>query len=93
MVRFQSQAVLRRMKDTGPLSLVGVTVDSTFFPRRQPTRDKHGRFSLTRGKVALAPLTAVEAPTGSEAAAISMVEAAEVWNGPHSPHLPEDADR
>jgi len=87
MVRYQSQAVLSRTKATGPLTLVGVTLDSTFYPK-QP-RDAKGRFMLTRGKVALAPLTAVEADSAVEAAPISMDEAAEVWNGRHSPHLPE----
>ena len=90
MVRFQSQAVLRRSKDTGPLRLVGVTLDSTFFPKLAAARGSLGRFTLTRGRVALAPLTAVDASTGSEAAAISMVEATQIWNGPNSPGLPEE---
>jgi hypothetical protein len=91
MTRYQSQAVLRRGRSTGPLILVGLTLDSTFFPERP--RDARGRFVLTKGRVALAPLNPVEAPTAAEAADISMADARATWNGRHSPRLPEDRDR
>ncbi len=90
MARYQSQAVLSRTRSTGPLVLVGLTLDSTFYPAHP--RDALGRFTLTKGKVALAPLDAVEADTPAEAATVSMTDARETWNGPHSPGLPADQD-
>ena len=83
MVRYQSQAVLRRMSPQDPLLLVGVTLDATFFPKLP--RDARGRFALTKGLVALAPLSAVEAPDAAAAATIAMADARATWNGPNSP--------
>ncbi|CAN5580896.1 hypothetical protein BH20CHL7_BH20CHL7_06470 [soil metagenome] len=87
MVRYQSQAVLSRPRSTGPLVLEGLTLDSTFYAAKP--RDAKGRFTLTKGRVALAPLSPVDAATPEEAATVSMVDARETWNGPHSPDLPE----
>ncbi len=88
MVRYQTQAVLRRAASTGPLVLVGVTLDGTFFPRYQAwTTD---RLDLIKGQVALAPLSPVDAESPSEASAIAMREARAVWNGGRSPSLPQD---
>jgi hypothetical protein len=85
MARYQSQAVLRRRTLTDPLLLVGVTVDSTFYA--QAPQDEPPRLELTKGLVALAPLTAVEAPDAAQAAVISMVDAVRSWNGQNSPGL------
>jgi hypothetical protein len=85
LVRFQAQAVLRRTTPSDPLLLVGVTLDGTFFPRA--LRDASTLFVLTKGLVALAPLTAVDAAGPAEAAAIAMADARETWNGPNSPAL------
>jgi len=83
MTRYQSQAVLRRATPQDPLLLVGVTLDSKFFPK--VPRDERGRFALTKGLVALAPLTAVDAPNAADAAVAAMDDARETWNGPNSP--------
>jgi hypothetical protein len=83
MTRYQSQAVLRRTTPKDPLLLVGVTLDQTFFPK--VPRDERGRFVMTKGLVALAPLTAVDAATAPEAATVAMADARETWNGPNSP--------
>jgi hypothetical protein len=85
VVRYQTQAVLRRTSPHDPLLLVGVTLDATFFPK--VPRDARGRFALTKGLVALAPLTAVEAAGPTEAATIAMADARETWHGPNSPAL------
>lgn len=85
MTQYQSQAVLRRTTLTDPLLLVGVTVDSTFYAQAQ--QGEPPRLLLTKGLVALAPLSAVEAPDAAQAAVISMVDAVRSWNGPNSPGL------
>lgn len=81
--RYQAQAVLRRITRTEPLLLVGVTLDRKFFPRRP--RDATGTLSMTKGLVALSPLSAVDAVGSSEAAPMAMAEANEEWDGDHSP--------
>lgn len=65
MARYHSQAVLRRRTLTDPLLLVGVTVDNTFFA--QVPEGEPPQLLLTKGLVALAPLTAVEAPDAAQA--------------------------
>ena len=87
VTRFQTQAVLRRTKPTAPLLLVGVTLDSTFFPRTPG--DATGHLVMTKGLVALAPLNAVDAPDAAHAAVIAMGDARESWNGPNSPGHPD----
>jgi hypothetical protein len=89
MIRYQSQAVLRRVSRSEPLLLVGITLNSTFFPKVKG--EETGVFLLTKGLVALAPLSAVDAPDAERAAAISMADATETWNGPFSPGLPASA--
>jgi hypothetical protein len=85
MVRYQSQAVLRRTTPQDPLLLVGVTLDATFFPKAPS--DGKGRFALTKGLVALAPLTAIDALNPADAATIAMADARATWSGPNSPGL------
>ncbi len=84
-MRYQTQAVLRRTSRSAPLVLVGITLDGTFFPRAP--EEATGRLVMTKGLVALAPLTAVEAPDPTRAAAIAIVDARATWNGPNSPEL------
>ena len=79
MVRFQTQAVLRRATQEDPLRLVGITLDSTFYP--QPADEGTGPLVLTKGLVALAPLTAVDALHAADAAVIANVDAREAWQG------------
>lgn len=74
--------MLRRSEPRGPLLLAGILLDNRFFARSGGSTDG---LDLTKGKVALAPLTAVEASTAEEAAEIASVDAAETWNGPNSP--------
>jgi hypothetical protein len=81
-VRYQTQAVLRRTSRSAPLVLVGITLDGTFFPRSP--EHATGRLVMTKGLVALAPLSAVEAPDPTQAAAIAIVDARATWNGPDS---------
>ena len=83
IVRYQVQAVLRRVTRADPLLLVGITLDSKFFPRTRD--DATGTLSLTKGLVALSPLTAVDAAGSAEAAPIAMAEANEEWDGDNSP--------
>jgi len=83
MMRYQPQAVLRRMSLTAPLVLVGVTLDSTFFPRH--ARDATSRLVLTKGLVALAPLATVTAADSSDAAVSALADASALWSGSHSP--------
>lgn len=85
MPRFQSQAVLRRTTPKSPLLLVGVTLDGAFYPRSPG--DATGRLVMTKGLVALGPLTSVEAPDATQAASLAIVDALAVWNGPNSPGL------
>lgn len=49
--RFQTQAVLRRTSKATPLVLVGITLDSTFYPG-SPT-EATGLLQLSKGLVAL----------------------------------------
>lgn len=79
MVRYHSQAVLRRKSPSEPLLLVGVTLDSTFYPESDV--EATGRLILTKGLVALAPLTAVEAEDVGDAAATAIADAQESWKG------------
>ena len=83
LVRYQVQAVLRRVTRKAPLLLVGVTLDSKFYPRT--AKDATGTLSLTKGLVALSPLSAVDAQGPAEAAPVAMAEANEDWDGDHSP--------
>lgn len=83
MVRFQTQAVLRRTSLTNPLLLIGVTLDSTFYPLSPG--DAPGRLILSKGLVALAPLTAVEASDARDAAAIANSDARDAWKGLSGP--------
>ncbi len=85
-VRYQSQAVLRRATSSDPLLLVGVTVDGTFYPKT--ARDARGRFVLSKGLVALAPLSHVDAATAAAAAAVAIIDATDHWDGKHSPGAP-----
>ena len=82
--RYQAQAVLRRITRRDPLLLVGVTLDSKFFPRRPA--DATGTLALTKGLVALSPLSAIDAEGSAEAAPIAMAEADDEWDGDNSPH-------
>ncbi|GAC1663972.1 MAG: hypothetical protein NVS9B8_03650 [Candidatus Limnocylindrales bacterium] len=77
MTRFQTQAVLRRTSRATPLLLVGITLDNTFYPGTPD--DATGPLSLTKGLVALAPLTAVDAPHAVDAAVMANVDAREAW--------------
>ena len=83
IVRYQAQGVLRRATRKAPLLLVGVTLDSTFFPRTPV--DGTVALTLTKGLVALTPLTAVDAVGPAEAAPVAMAEANEDWDGEHGP--------
>jgi hypothetical protein len=83
MIRYRPQAVLRRRSLTDPLRLVGVTLDSTFFARS--LSEATGTLLLTKGLVALAPLSPVDATDSSDAAALAMADAGVTWSGPHSP--------
>jgi hypothetical protein len=83
LFRYQVQAVLRRVTRTSPLLLVGVTLGSKFFPRTPI--DGMRPLKLTKGLVALSPLTAVDAAGAADAAPIAMAEADEEWQGEHSP--------
>ena len=83
MVRYQTQAVLRRTSSATPLVLVGVTLDNTFFPGS--AADAVGELILTKGLVALAPLTAVEAPDAVQAAVIANLDARDAWNAVNGP--------
>ena len=58
-------------------------MDSTFYPRTPG--DATGTLILTKGLVALAPLTPVEAPDADDAAAIANVDAAQAWDGLSGP--------
>ena len=79
MTLYQTQAVLRRSSATTLLMLVGVTLDSTFYPGTPA--DATGPLRLTKGLVALAPLTAVDAQHADAAAVIANREAREAWAG------------
>lgn len=59
--------------------LVGITLDSTFYP--QSAADASGALTLTRGLVALAPLAAVEAESRVAAAAAANRDARDAWRG------------
>ena len=79
MARYQTQAVLRRTSTAHPLLLVGITLDETFYPRT--TADATGTLVLTKGLVALAPLSAVDAADAPKAAVIANAEAGVTWHG------------
>lgn len=79
MALFQTQAVLRRASRARPLVLVGITLDSTFYP--DTPADALGPLTLTKGLVALGPLTAVDAAHPADAAEIAKVDARESWSG------------
>ena len=83
IARYQAQAVLRRVTRRTPLLLVGVTLDAKFYPRT--AQDATGTLQLTKGLVALSPLTAVDAEGPAEAAPIAMAEANADWDGANSP--------
>lgn len=91
MVRYQTQAVLRRISPTAPLLLVGITLDGAFYPGTPG--DATGQFVMTKGLVALAPLSAVVAPDAVQAAEIAIVDARRMWNGRNSPGLSRAASR
>jgi hypothetical protein len=82
LTRFQIQAVLRRSTRKAPLRLAGIVLDNRFFSRDKGEED---RLTLTKGLVALAPLSAVEALDAEEAAEVALVDASETWDGPNSP--------
>jgi hypothetical protein len=89
LVRYQTQAVLRRKTSGDPLRLVGVTLDNTFFGRE--SSDATEPLVLKKGLVALAPLTPVVAEGPAEAATIAMDDARDSWTGlerPESGDLP-----
>ena len=79
MNRYQAQAVLRRTSALTPLRLVGVTLASVFFPRTPA--DGAGPLLLTKGMVALAPLTAIDAEDPASAAIIARDDAQAAWRG------------
>lgn len=79
MARYQTQAVLRRASEWTPLVLVGITLDSTFYP--QTSAEASGPLNLTRGLVALAPLAAVEAESPAAAAVAANSDARDAWRG------------
>lgn len=79
MVRYQTQAVLRRTSPATPLLLVGVTLDNTYYPGNPA--EATGELDLTKGLVALAPLTSVEAPDAVHAAAMANLDARAAWKG------------
>ena len=79
MTLYQTQAVLRRTSRAAPLLLAGVTLDDTFYPRTPA--DATGALFLTKGLVALAPLSAVEAPDAPKAAVIANADARDAWRG------------
>ena len=79
LTRFQCQAVLRRVSRAAPLRLVGVTLDSTFYPLS--VADATGSLILTKGLVALAPLTAVDAVDALHAATAARLDASDAWSG------------
>lgn len=79
MTRFQTQAVLRRTSSTTPLVLVGVTLDRTLYP--DAPADATGPLHLTKGVVALAPLSAVDAVHPVDAAEIAKIDARASWAG------------
>lgn len=82
MTRFQTQAVLRRRSQTGSLTLVGVTLDKTFYPSDPDAAGQGGEpLILTKGLVALAPLSAVDARDATDAAASANADARESWKG------------
>ena len=83
MARFQTQAVLRRTSRATPLRLVGITLDSRFYPRS--LAEATGPLTLTKGLVALAPLAAVDAFDAEGAAAIANADAHEAWIGLDDP--------
>lgn len=83
MARYQAQAVLRRTSKRTPLVLVGITLDSTFYPLS--AADASGPLILTRGLVALAPLAAVEADSRLAAAGTANRDARDAWRGLGSP--------
>lgn len=87
MVRYQTQAVLRRTSRTTPLKVVGVTLDSTFFPGS--AEDATGPLTLDKGLVALAPLSAVDARGAAEAATSANLDAMETWSGVQGPEQRE----
>ena len=76
-VTFQNQAVLRRATRSTALALVGVTLDSKFYP--DSPVEATGTLELTKGLVALAPLTAVHAVDAAGAAVIAQANARESW--------------
>ena len=59
--------------------LVGITLDSTFYP--QSAAEASGPLTLIRGLVALAPLAAVEAESPAAAAVTANSDAREAWRG------------
>jgi hypothetical protein len=83
ITRYQVQAVLRRVTRQDPLLLAGITLDARFYPRA--LKDATGTLELTRGLVALSPMTAVDSTGPDAAAAIAMAEADEDWDGANSP--------
>lgn len=83
MARFQTQAVLRRTSRKTPMTLVGITLDNTFYPRSPA--DATGPLTLTKGLVALAPLTVVDADHAVDAAEIAQVDARDAWAGLDGP--------
>lgn len=79
MARYQTQAVLRRASQWTPLVLVGITLDSTFYP--QSGAEASGPLTLNRGLVALAPLAAVEARSPAAGAVTANRDARDAWRG------------
>ena len=80
--RFQTQAVLRRRSQTDSLTLVGVTLDKTFFPNDADAGSQDGEpLTLTKGLVALAPLSSVDAVDATDAAVTANADARESWKG------------
>ena len=75
----QTQAVLRRTSSADPLLLVGITLDETFYPRT--AADATETLVLTKGLVALAPLSAVDAADTPKAAVIANADAGVAWHG------------
>lgn len=61
------------------MRLVGVTLDGAFYPRT--AADATGALTLTKGLVALAPLSPVDAQDALQGAALASEDADEAWTG------------
>lgn len=77
-MKFQAQAVLRRVDMMAPLRLVGVLLAGSFYPGS--TQDVWGPLHLEVGLVALAPMEPVIGDMPDVAAGVAMAEARRQWS-------------